>query len=100
MLHYADKLPEDVNKVGRIKLYKAFAYLRKGSIEEAEKLVYEDGGLSVPDIREGENSITDLWFEIEEAKAARDGKPFEPDKLQPPAFLDFRMNTTQKKKKK
>lgn len=99
VLHYTGNLSENVNKVGRIKLYKAFAYLRTGSIEEAEKLINEDGGLSVPDIREGENSITDLWFEIEEAKAEREGRTFDPEELQPPANLDFRMSSTYRKKK-
>ena len=92
MLHYAGRLSDEVNKEGRIKLYKAFAYLRTGLLAEAEKLIYEDGGLSVPDIREGENSITDLWFELEEAKAKKEGRAFDPKGLRPPANLDFRMS--------
>lgn len=98
MLNHVDKLSEDVIKIGRIKLYKAFAYLGMGCIKEAENLLNEDGGLSVPDIREGENSITDLWFDIEEAKAKKEGRVFDPDGLQPPSNLDFRMNARHKKR--
>ncbi len=98
ILDMAKKLPENVLKVGRIKLYIAFAYARTGQLEKAEELLYEDGGLVVPDIREGENSITELWFEIEEAKAKRDGRPFDREEAEPPANLDFRMHVARKKK--
>lgn len=91
MLNFIGKLADNVKEVGRIKLYEAFAYLRTGDIEKAEELIYQDGGISVPDIREGENSITDIWFEIQQAKAAREGRTFDPDMIQPPQGLDFRM---------
>jgi len=95
-LDLIDKLPDKVVKIGRIKLYKAFAYSRTDGINNAEALLYEDGGISVPDIREGENSVTDLWFEIEEKKAAKKGLKFDRESAQPPAQLDFRMHVAKK----
>ncbi|NLL69764.1 MAG: hypothetical protein GX238_01385 [Epulopiscium sp.] len=41
MLQYAKKLSDEVQEVGRIKLYKAFAYLRTGHIQRAEELIKE-----------------------------------------------------------
>lgn len=64
-----------------------------GNIYKAEELLYGDGGISVADIREGENSITDLWYDIERAKAKRDGRAFDANKIKPPPHLDFRMSS-------
>jgi hypothetical protein len=97
LLEFIEKLPEDIARLGRMKFYKAFAYVYTGALEKAEMLLYEDEGITVPDIREGENSITDLWFQIEEKKAAREGKIFNPDKAEPPLNLDFRMNAVSRK---
>lgn len=98
LLDLMEKLPDNVAELGRIKLHKAFAYLRTGDIIKAEKLIYEGGGISVPDIREGENSVTDLWFEIEEAKAAKEGRAFNREEAEPPANLDFRMDAVHRNK--
>ena len=97
-LDLTQRLPEDIANLGRIKLIKAFAHLQLGEIEKAEELLYEGGGIIVPDIREGENSVTDLWFAIEEAKAAKEGRMFDREEAQPPAHLDFRMNAVRRKK--
>lgn len=97
VLDLTEKLPGSVSNLGRIKLYKAFALLRTGHICEAEALLYEGGGISVPDIREGENSVTDLWFEIEEAKAVKEGRMFDREQALPPPQLDFRMHVARKK---
>jgi tetratricopeptide (TPR) repeat protein len=97
VINLAEKLPDYINSIGRIKLYKAFAYLHIGELEQAEMLLYEGGGIVVPDIREGENSVTDLWFQIEEKKAAKEGRSFDYDEIEPPANLDFRMNAIKRK---
>lgn len=52
----------------RCKLYISNAHLKLGNIHRAEEILYENDGLVIPDIREGESSITTLWFEIQEAK--------------------------------
>lgn len=54
-------------------------------------MFYRDGGIVVPDLREGENSITELWFYLEEQKARREGRRFEEKTATPPAFANFRM---------
>jgi len=97
VLDLVDKLPESVSSLGRVKLYKAFACLRTGQIQQAEILLYEEKGISVPDIREGENSVTDLWFEIEETKAKKEGRVFDREQAVPPPQLDFRMHVARKK---
>jgi len=98
ILDLSKQLPDEVSNLGRIKLYRAFAHLRLGNIAAAEELLYENGGITVPDIREGENSVTDLWFEIEEAKAKKMGRKFNRDEIDPPANLDYRMSAVRKKK--
>ena len=56
--------------------------------EEAEALLYRDGGLEIPDIREGEISITKLWFELENKKERRRGGTLAPDS-NPRRYLIF-----------
>ena len=90
-IDFIKSLPEPMKNTGRIKLSFAFAYAKTENIEEAEKLLYESGGIIVPDIREGEVSVTELWYIIEEIKAKREGKEFNRETVKPPAFLDFRM---------
>lgn len=70
----------------RCQLYYAFALARAGKVLEAEELLCRDGGLVVPDIREGEESITDLWFFIQDEKQKMG---LEAREL--PAAFDFRM---------
>ena len=76
----------------RMKMYLAFALGYSGQLDEAMAIL-EDGGkyLAVPDIKEGETSLSDLWFYIEEQRAAKEGREFDKDKVSPPYALDFRM---------
>ena len=65
-------------------------------LDEAAEILYGDGGtgnhaLEIPDIQEGEISITNLWFDLEEKRAKRDGKPFDRATAKPPMIFDFRM---------
>lgn len=82
----------DVQMIGRVKLSLAFAYAKTEQIEQAEQLLFEDGGIVVPDIREGEVSVTELWYIIEEIKCKRLGVTFDRATAKPPAVLDFRMD--------
>ena len=45
-------------------LYRAFAAVHTGRYIEAENILYADGGLVVPDIKEGEVSMSELWYLI------------------------------------
>ena len=65
--------PASVQADGRVAMTYAFALLRTGKVAEAEAILLRDGGLSVTDIREGEISLTSLYIEIQQAKAAAEG---------------------------
>ncbi len=86
-------LPEAQQKLPRVITYRAFAAVHCGDIALAEELLWTDGGLILPDIAEGEVSITELWFLVEEKKAALAGKTFDRATARPPHVFDFRMNT-------
>lgn len=86
LLSYFDEYPS-LWQNGRCKLYAASAFVHTGQIEKANALLYENSGLEVPDLREGETAITELWFSLEEAKAQ---KGISDDRV-PPEFFDFRV---------
>ena len=100
LLAYAAQLPEEIRNHQRIRLNVGQALVELDRLEEAEATLYADGGIIVPDIREGEVSVTELWFRIEERKAARDGREFDRETAEPPAALDFRMGAKRKAAKK
>jgi hypothetical protein len=52
----------------------------------------QNGGLNIPDIREGENSASQLYIYIQQKKAELEGKIIEPDQVVVPFNLDFRMS--------
>jgi len=74
----------------RCQLYFAAALAETGHLREAEEILCGSDGhtyLVVPDIREGEVSVTQLWYKIQRAR----GIPEE--QIGPvPLELDFRMN--------
>ena len=84
--------PESIRALGRVKLLVIPALIKTGRLDEASALLYADGGLVVPDIREGEKSLTALWFDLEEAKAKKNGLPFDRTTAKPPVMFDFRMD--------
>ena len=81
----------------RIKMLKACALLKLGDPEGSEALLMENGGLDVPDVREGETSVTQLWLDIQTAKARLRGEALDPADLCPPPALDFRAYVPPKK---
>lgn len=97
-LKFAAEMPENVRTDGRVKLYIIMANIHLGNIEPAESVLYEDGGLVVADIREGENIITEMWYLIEELKAKRDGRDFDRESADVPAIFDYRVTARRKKK--
>lgn len=89
--------PENVRSDGRVSMIYAFALLREGKIDEAEAMLYRDGGLSVTDIREGEISLTSLYIDIQTKRAELRGETLDPVDIDVPRQFDFRMNVPKKK---
>lgn len=56
-----EELGESVRNEGRIRFYHIQALTGCGRYEEAYRLLMENGGLQVDDIREGEVSLAELW---------------------------------------
>ncbi len=88
-----DTLPAELKANGRLRLYRAIALMRLKRIEEAAEIINED--FEMVDIKEGELSVSHLWFELyEEIYALRTGKrdPEAAREAYPlPKKLDFRM---------
>lgn len=92
LARFAAARPQNVRDLPRIRLFAAFAEATLGRHAKAETLLRPDGQwLEVPDIREGEVSLSDLWYLIEEGKALAENRPFDRSQHSPPYALDFRM---------
>ena len=60
-------------------------------LEEAEAILLQDGGLIVPDIREGEQTMSEVWLALQQKKYGLGREAAE--KIAPvPYRMDFRMN--------
>ncbi len=88
---YTKSLPTSFSDNPRIKLYTAFGAVHTGRFTEADDILCQNGGLEVPDIKEGEISISELWFLIQEEKARAEGKVFDRKEAKVPKIFDFRM---------
>ena len=92
LLAFTADLPERVQSLPRIRLYRAFALAAAGEADAAEALLRQgDGWIEVPDIQEGEELLSDLWLRIQALRAEKRGTPFDPDAVAVPHALDFRM---------
>lgn len=92
LARFAKSRPQNVQALPRIRLFAAFAEASLGRYAQAETLLRPDGEwLEVPDIREGEISLSDLWYLIEEGKAHQENRPYDRSQHSPPYALDFRM---------
>jgi len=95
-LEYIDGLGRDTQSLPRIRLYRAMADLGVGNYDAVERFLIN--GVVLPDRREGEVSLTNLWFDMHSKRvAALENTPVD-DKLRervrkefpPPAEIDFR----------
>ncbi len=91
-----DRLPRGIRMLGRAKASLIAACLASGDLRRAGALLH--GPLVVADVREGEVSLSALWFELmARREAARMNVPYSEELLAqarlltPPAHLDFRM---------
>ncbi len=60
-----EELDGGMQSVGKLKFFYISALHALGEDEKAYELLEEDGGLEVEDIREGEDSIAQLWMELD-----------------------------------
>lgn len=91
-------LPANVREQGRFQLLYAQALLETDRLDDALEIVKAEP--EVTDLREGENSLTDIWYRIHERKLLASGEAPEGDlrdyvqeNYPPPARIDFRMRT-------
>jgi len=99
MAKFMGTLPEDVRSRGRMQIMEARAALQVGDLKRVEAILQSRP--SVADVREGEVTLSNLWFEMHERRiAAVENIPID-DKLRqrvrkdypPPSWLDFRQAT-------
>jgi hypothetical protein len=97
-LELIDGLPVDQRRRGRVRLLEAAAALQAGDLDRCGA-VLQDTELEVADLREGEDSLDQLWWDYRAARAAAE-RGTEPDPalraeiestVTVPAHLDFRM---------
>ena len=70
----------------------ADALAHTGKLQEAEEMLLANGGLAIPDIREGEISTSELYIYIQVEKAKLEGKTLDPKAVKVPYVLDLRMS--------
>ena len=100
MLEFMDSLPYEVRQVGRMRILEARAGLKMNDLKRVEDILQSRP--IVPDIREGEVSLSNLWFEMHEKRiSAEENIPID-DSLRkrvrrdfpPPSWLDFRQTAS------
>ena len=91
MAELIGKLSENIAGLPLIKMMKAFALAYTGKLDEAEKILLENIS-EIPDIREGENSTSQLYIYIQQQKAIQQGKTLSASEVNVPFHLDLRMS--------
>lgn len=100
-LEIYDTLPQHLKETGRLRLYKAIALMNLNRLKEATEIINPDFVLC--DIKEGELSVSQLWFTLYRRLYAEEtGKEYTPDDIELitdadkkyplPGKLDFRMH--------
>ena len=84
-------MSETLKAEPRCMVYYAFALVEEGDIAGAEAILYKDGGILIPDIRECETITLDLWIAVQKKRAELTGGVFDEANMNPPRFADFRM---------
>ncbi len=92
MFELSSLLKSEILSLPLTQFMHAYALAHTGKFDEAESILLENGGLDIPDIREGENSTSALYIYIQEEKAKRDNVPFDAKKVKVPFNLDLRMS--------
>ena len=90
---FARSLPAVIRSHERIRIFAAAAAVKLGNLDEVEPLFQQ----TFATIREGETTLTDIWFEYH-ARRLAEGKPVDDTvraragrEFPPPKNIDFRM---------
>ena len=66
IVEFYENRKTEIRQVGKLKYYYIAALKKLGEVQRAYDTLEEDGGLVIDDIREGEDSISQLWSELSE----------------------------------
>jgi hypothetical protein len=91
-LAVVDEMPSAQRAHGRFRLLECRAAIAAGQLSRAAALL--DSGMVIDDLREGEDSLAELWFSYHRARLGPDCPPTDGllEQLHPiPAVYDFRM---------
>lgn len=104
-LHIHRKLPDATRKAGRFQLLHAQALIDVGDLDGALAVIESEP--EVGDLREGENSLTDIWYRIHEKRLIASGdapkgdlRTFVEERFPPPPGIDFRMRAERRRSQK
>jgi len=94
---FMGSLPDDIRNHERMRMLSAQAALEQGDLDEVERLFDHEFASN----REGEVTLTDLWFGLHEKRlAAKEHVPLDEElrkrvrrEFPPPARIDFRMRS-------
>jgi tetratricopeptide (TPR) repeat protein len=86
-----EKLDNAIAELPLIKMMKAFALAYTGELEAAEDILTKEI-TEIPDIREGENSTSQLYIYIKLQQALKKGIQLNPSEIDVPFHLDLRMS--------
>ncbi len=90
---YRHVLSAEIRSVPLIRFLYADAVARNGDAESAEEILKEYTQNEIPDVREGENSLSELYIFIQQKKAERQGKSLAIEDMDIPFCFDLRMNS-------
>ncbi|MFI6920449.1 DUF5107 domain-containing protein [Nonomuraea spiralis] len=88
-LTFVDALAPGLRLHGRIRMLECSAAIKAGRLERAQRIA--DSSLVVDDLREGEDSLGDLWFRYHEARSAQADPARVREEYPLPRPYDFRM---------
>ena len=87
-----ESMSDSLKQVPRIILNYAIALCEIGKLDLAEKQIYNNGKvLEIPDIKEGELALNELWINIQKKRAELLGKPFDEKDAVVPFEINFSM---------
>lgn len=96
-LDICERMPKDIAKIGRMRYLKAYCLCGLEKYGDAAQII--DNEFVMPDMQEGELSVSELWYEIygnlnvdNFKNLSDDEKEVAVDKVKPIDKLDFRMH--------